>query len=68
MSAELACAIRQLNARIYRLSPETQRELMDDWHASWDELQRQREAAPDKAAESEAVAKWQAHWQQRLSA
>jgi hypothetical protein len=64
--SELAAAIRRLNARLAELSPEQQAALQADWLASWDELSRQREAAPDDLAELDAVADWEAHWNGRL--
>ena len=65
-NAELASAIRRLNARLGQLDPEEQRALQDDWFASWSELTRQREQAPDQAAELEVVANWERHWHERL--
>jgi hypothetical protein len=39
---------------------------LPDWNASWDELQRQREAAADDHAELAAISDWERHWRTRL--
>jgi hypothetical protein len=64
--SELAAAIRRLNARIFQLSPEGQREIQPDWNASWAELQRQREKARTRDQELGALDDWVTHWIERL--
>jgi hypothetical protein len=41
--------------------------LQADWLGSWDELQRQLEAATDEADRLELVAQWQKLWSGHLS-
>jgi hypothetical protein len=64
---ELALAIRALNARIAQLTPSQQREIQDDWNASWGELQRQRAEAKTPEAALVAVERWQERWTERLT-
>ena len=59
-NTELAAAIRRLHARLAELDPE--RELQPRWNASWDELTRQREAAPDEQTELDAMGQWEKLW------
>jgi hypothetical protein len=62
----LAASIRELNAALEQLSPDRQADLLPSWNASWDELSRQREQAPDEEIELHLIAAWSSHWQERL--
>jgi hypothetical protein len=62
----LAGAIREINAKLAVLEPVRVAALMPSWHASWRELERQREAARDDPADLDAIQRWREHWNGRL--
>jgi hypothetical protein len=63
----LAAEVRAINARLAQLPTESQRELQDDWLASWAELQRQLESARDDTEQRfDLIKSWSGHWLERL--
>jgi hypothetical protein len=65
-NAELAAAIRRLNARLAELDPERLADLQPAWNESWKKLSLHRERATDEAAVLDAVAAWEQEWSERL--
>jgi hypothetical protein len=63
----LAAEVRAINARLAELPADRQRELQDDWLASWAELQRQLDSASDDAEQRfTLIDDWAKHWLERL--
>ena len=63
----LAAEVRALNARLAELPADRQRELQDDWLASWAELQRQLDGARDDTEQRfTLIDDWAKHWLERL--
>jgi hypothetical protein len=63
----LAAEVRAINARLAQLPPESQRELQNDWLASWAELQRQLDSASDDLEQRfTLINDWAKHWLERL--
>jgi biotin-(acetyl-CoA carboxylase) ligase len=66
-NAELAMAIRHLNARLSQMDPERIAEILPAWQASWDKLSLHRERATNRGEAIDAVAAWEQEWSQRLA-